>query len=304
MTEPSTEARITEPPTETWDVAVVGAGYVGVPLAQLLAGSGKSVLLVDISQRIVDGINRGESHIEDVPSETLRPFVEEGRISATTDYDGLGDADAIVVCLPTPLSKQREPDIRILQNAVTAIAERLRPGHLVVLESTTYPGTTREVVLAAARVERARGRQGLQPRLLPGTGRPRQHEVAAAERPEDRRRDHRGVHRASRRPLPGRDRPGASSHVARGGRADEAAREHLPLRQHRARQRARAALRPDADRRLGGRRRGRRPSRSASCASSPDRASAATASRSTPSTSRGRRGSSASTRSSSSSRAR
>ena len=73
--------------------------------------------------------------------------MEEGRISATTDYDDLGDADAIVVCLPTPLSKQREPDIRILQNAVTAIAERLRPGHLVVLESTTYPGTTREVVL-------------------------------------------------------------------------------------------------------------------------------------------------------------
>ena len=147
MTEPSTEARAAEPATQTWDVAVVGAGYVGVPLAQLLAGAGKSVLLVDIAEGIVAALNRGESHIEDVASETLRPFVEDGRISATTDYDRLRDADAIVVCLPTPLSKQREPDITILRNAVSAIATRLRPGHLVVLESTTYPGTTREIVL-------------------------------------------------------------------------------------------------------------------------------------------------------------
>ena len=147
MTEPSTEARAAEQTTETWDVAVVGAGYVGVPLAQLLAGAGKSVLLVDIAEEIVAALNRGESHIEDVASEMLRPFVEDGRISATTDYDRLRDADAIVVCLPTPLSKQREPDITILRNAVSAIATRLRPGHLVVLESTTYPGTTREIVL-------------------------------------------------------------------------------------------------------------------------------------------------------------
>jgi UDP-N-acetyl-D-glucosamine dehydrogenase len=147
MTEPSTEEQPAERSTDTWDVAVVGAGYVGVPLAMLLAGSGKSVLLVDVSERIVDGLNRGESHIEDVPSDSLRPLVEDGRIAATSDYDRLRNADAIVVCLPTPLSKQREPDISILRNAVAAIAERLRPGQLVVLESTTYPGTTREIVL-------------------------------------------------------------------------------------------------------------------------------------------------------------
>ena len=130
-------------------MAVVGAGYVGVPLARLLAQAGKTVLLVDVAEHVVAGINRGESHIEDVPSEELGPLVSEGRIAATSDYDALRDADAIVVALPTPLSKQREPDISILLDAVRGIAARLRQGHLVVLESTTYPGTTREVVLPA-----------------------------------------------------------------------------------------------------------------------------------------------------------
>ena len=147
MTEPKLEAQPAEPATRHWDVAIVGAGYVGVPLARLLAQSGKTVLLVDVAEHVVAGINRGESHIEDVPSADLGPLVAEGRIAATSDYDALRDADAIVVALPTPLSKQREPDITILVDAVNGIATRLRPGHLVVLESTTYPGTTREVVL-------------------------------------------------------------------------------------------------------------------------------------------------------------
>jgi UDP-N-acetyl-D-glucosamine dehydrogenase len=147
MTEPKLEAQPAEPATRHWDVAIVGAGYVGVPLARLLAQSGKTVLLVDVAEHVVAGINSGESHIEDVPSADLGPLVAEGRIAATNDYDALRDADAIVVALPTPLSKQREPDITILVDAVNGIAARLRPGHLVVLESTTYPGTTREVVL-------------------------------------------------------------------------------------------------------------------------------------------------------------
>ncbi len=127
-------------------VAIVGAGYVGLPLAQVFAEAGNDVVLVDVEQRIVDGINRGESHIEDVPSETLGPLVEQGRIRATSDYDELRDADAILIALATPLTKQREPDLSIVSSAVRDIARRLKPGQLVVLESTTYPGTTREVV--------------------------------------------------------------------------------------------------------------------------------------------------------------
>ena len=129
------------------DVAIVGAGYVGVPLAHAFADVGKKVVLVDIDATRVERLNRGESYIEDIPSEALKPLVESGLISATTDYDELHEADAILIALPTPLSRQREPDLRILVSAAEEIAKRLRSGHLVVLESTTYPGTTREQVL-------------------------------------------------------------------------------------------------------------------------------------------------------------
>jgi UDP-N-acetyl-D-glucosamine dehydrogenase len=130
----------------TPEIAVVGAGYVGVPLADAFASAGKSVVLVDVSADRVAQINRGESYILDVPSEKLAGYVRDGRISATTDYDVLRDVEAILVALPTPLSKQREPDLSIVESAVRGIASRLRQGQVVVLESTTYPGTTRDLV--------------------------------------------------------------------------------------------------------------------------------------------------------------
>ena len=128
------------------DVAIVGAGYVGVPLARTFADAGKSVLLVDVDPSRVAQLNAGESYIEDVPGEVLKPLVEAGLVAATTDYDELREVDAILIALPTPISRQREPDLRILLSATEQIAPRVRAGHLVVLESTTYPGTTREQV--------------------------------------------------------------------------------------------------------------------------------------------------------------
>jgi UDP-N-acetyl-D-glucosamine dehydrogenase len=128
------------------DVAIVGAGYVGLPLARTFADAGKSVLLVDVDANRVAQLNDGASYIEDVASEVLKPLVDAGLVAATADYDELRDVDAILVALPTPLSRQREPDLRILTSATEQIATRLRKGHLVVLESTTYPGTTREQV--------------------------------------------------------------------------------------------------------------------------------------------------------------
>ncbi len=125
-------------------MAIIGAGYVGMPLARVFADAGKIVLLVDVDPDVVDGINRGASHIPDVSSDALKPLVDSGRVSATTDYDALKDVDAILIALPTPLSSQREPDLSIVKGAVAEIAPRLRKGQLVVLESTTYPGTTRE----------------------------------------------------------------------------------------------------------------------------------------------------------------
>jgi UDP-N-acetyl-D-glucosamine dehydrogenase len=144
MTEGLQEIAKPAEPRQTTDVAIVGAGYVGVPLAQVFAEAGRSVLLVDIDEERAAQLNRGESYIEDVPSEVLAPLVENG-LRATTDYDELRWADAILIALPTPLSAQREPDISIVARAVEEISKRLRPGQLVVLESTTYPGTTREL---------------------------------------------------------------------------------------------------------------------------------------------------------------
>jgi UDP-N-acetyl-D-glucosamine dehydrogenase len=125
-------------------IAIVGAGYVGVPLAHVFAGAGQKVLLVDVQADRVEQLNRGESYIEDVPSEELKRHIDAGLLTATTDYDELKDADVILVALPTPLSDQREPDLTILLDATKEIAPRLQEGQLVVLESTTYPGTTRE----------------------------------------------------------------------------------------------------------------------------------------------------------------
>jgi UDP-N-acetyl-D-glucosamine dehydrogenase len=125
-------------------IAIVGAGYVGVPLAHVFAGAGHSVLLVDVQPDRVEQLNRGKSYIEDVSSEQLKQHVDADLLTATTDYDELTGADAILVALPTPLSAQREPDLTILLDAAREIGTRLREGQLVVLESTTYPGTTRE----------------------------------------------------------------------------------------------------------------------------------------------------------------
>ena len=128
------------------EIAIVGAGYVGVPLAQVFANAGRSVVLVDVQADRIAQLNRGESYIEDVPSEELKRLVDDGRVSATTDYDVLREVDAILIALPTPLSEQREPDLSIVLSATAEIALRLQKGQLVVLESTTYPGTTRERV--------------------------------------------------------------------------------------------------------------------------------------------------------------
>jgi UDP-N-acetyl-D-glucosamine dehydrogenase len=128
------------------EIAIVGAGYVGVPLARVFAEAGKRVVLVDVVAERVDMLNRGESYIEDVPSDVLAGLVSDG-LSATTDFDVVRDADAILIAVPTPLSRQREPDLSFVLRAVGDVAPRLRKGQLVVLEATTYPGTTRDEVL-------------------------------------------------------------------------------------------------------------------------------------------------------------
>jgi UDP-N-acetyl-D-glucosamine dehydrogenase len=125
-------------------VGVIGLGYVGLPLAVAFAQEGCDVIAVDVDSRKVDAVGAGESYIEDVPSEVLKAVAE--RIHATTRYADLAKADAVLVCVPTPLTRNREPDLGPLVEATRALTEVLQADQLVVLESTTYPGTTRERV--------------------------------------------------------------------------------------------------------------------------------------------------------------
>jgi UDP-N-acetyl-D-glucosamine dehydrogenase len=125
-------------------VGVIGLGYVGLPLAVTFAQEGCEVIGVDIDPRKVEAINAGASYVEDVSDETLRSVSE--RIRASTSYAPLAEAEAVLVCVPTPLTRNREPDLGPLTDATRALAGVLRKDQLIVLESTTYPGTTRERV--------------------------------------------------------------------------------------------------------------------------------------------------------------
>ncbi len=128
------------------DVAVVGAGYVGLPLAVRLAEAGRTVVCLDPDATKMERLNAGDSYIEDVSSEELARLVSAGQLSGTTDETELRDADAILICVPTPLAEHREPDLSAVRSATAAVARNLRKNHVVILESTTYPGTTREVL--------------------------------------------------------------------------------------------------------------------------------------------------------------
>ena len=125
---------------------VVGLGYVGLPLGVEMARAGYRVLGYDVSERVVAEVNAGRSHIPDVATDELAGLVDEGRIDATTDPDRLAECDVLSICVPTPLGKTRDPDVSYVVAAGEAVAQRLRRGQLVILESTTYPGTTRELM--------------------------------------------------------------------------------------------------------------------------------------------------------------
>jgi UDP-N-acetyl-D-glucosamine dehydrogenase len=127
-------------------IGIIGLGYVGMPLALTGAKSGFKVLGFDINAPRVDKINRGESVLSHITSEIMRDAVSSGRLEATSDFARMSEPDAILICVPTPLTKQREPNLSYVVDTARAIAATLRPGQLIVLESTTYPGTTTEVL--------------------------------------------------------------------------------------------------------------------------------------------------------------
>jgi len=128
---------------------IVGLGYVGLPLAVELARAGYRVLGFDVNADVVEGLNQGRSHVKDVTNSQLKEAMEGGRFSSTTDMARLSEPDAISICVPTPLSKFKDPDVSFIVAATDAVKRRLRRGQAIILESTTYPGTTREIMLPA-----------------------------------------------------------------------------------------------------------------------------------------------------------
>ena len=128
-------------------IGVVGLGYAGLPLAVAFADAGFRVVGVDLDPSKVAGLNAGRSHVDDVAGQRIAELVSSGKLKAATEYAALGEADAITICVPTPLAEARTPDLRYVEQAAEGLATQLRPGQLVVLESTTVPGTTEEILL-------------------------------------------------------------------------------------------------------------------------------------------------------------
>jgi UDP-N-acetyl-D-glucosamine dehydrogenase len=131
----------------TATAGVVGLGYVGLPLAVEIARSGFRVIGLEVSAAVAAGINSGQSHVEDVPTAVLADLVKQGLIQATTEVSRLKECDVISICVPTPLNKTKDPDLSYVVAATESCKAGLRKGQLIILESTTYPGTTREVLL-------------------------------------------------------------------------------------------------------------------------------------------------------------
>ena len=132
----------------TATVGVIGLGYVGLPLVLLFAENGFRVVGFDVDRNKTEALGRGESYIRHIGAERVASVFKSGRAQATTDYDQLAQCDAILICVPTPLGHHREPDLSYVKMTAVEVAKRLRKGQLVVLESTTYPGTTREELLS------------------------------------------------------------------------------------------------------------------------------------------------------------
>jgi UDP-N-acetyl-D-glucosamine dehydrogenase len=128
-------------------VGIVGLGYVGLPLAVEFASAGFNVTGIDIDAKKVAALNRGESYIQDIPTSVLAPLVKSGKLKATTDFAAVATMDTIDICVPTPLRKTKDPDMSYIVNACQEIAKHFHPGVLIILESTTYPGTTNELML-------------------------------------------------------------------------------------------------------------------------------------------------------------
>ena len=169
-------------------IGIIGCGYVGLPLALRFADVGQRVTGFDLDQSKIEKLNAGQSYIQHIPAEKIKAHVDAKHFDATSDFTRLREMDAVLICVPTPLDERREPDLSYVENTARAIAPNLQRNQLIVLESTTYPGTTEELVLPdsrkgrlalphRARRRRRKRRNRFLSRFLPGARRSRQQAI-------------------------------------------------------------------------------------------------------------------------------
>src|SRR4030065_2973051 len=148
------ETLLTSLRDHTAKIGILGLGYVGLPLAAAFGDAGFQIIGIDPDLRKVNSLNQGKSYIQDVPDEQISNLLKKGRISATTDFSALLNCDAVSICVPTPLRKTGDPDMSFILSATDELARYIHPGMIIVLESTTSPGTTRDALLPKLGKER------------------------------------------------------------------------------------------------------------------------------------------------------
>ena len=237
-------------------VGVIGLGYVGLPLALLFEESGFPVVGFDVDRAKPEALHRGESYIRHIGAQRVAAAFARGRIVATTDFDRLSDCDAVIVCVPTPLGRHREPDLSYIRSTAEEVARRLRPGQLHRPRVHHLPRHDPRGAPAALRGPRPRVREGLLPRLLAGARGPGEPDLPHPEHPQGGGGTRPRLARGRGRPLRGGDREGGAGLVARSGGGSQDPRKCVSRREHRPRQRDEGRPRQDGNQRLGGHRGG------------------------------------------------
>ena len=225
-------------------VGVIGLGYVGLPLIRAFVQAGFRTMGFDVDQTKVDRLLAGQSYIGHIPSEWIAECIATKRFTPTADMRRLAEADALLICVPTPLTESRDPDLSYVESTARHIAAALRPGQLIVLESTTYPGTTRDVVLPILAAGGLKAGQRFLSGLQPRTRRSRQSKLLGRRHSESRRRHRTEQRRAGRGAVQPGGRESGAGFELRSRRSVQDSGKHLPLGEHRHGQRAEDALRP------------------------------------------------------------
>ena len=249
---PNIEGLLGRVASRDYRIGIIGMGYVGLPLALAAIEAGFPVVGFDIDPARADLLKSGRSGIKHIASEPIAEAIVKRRFRVTSDLGGLEESDAILVAVPTPLSKQREPDLTFVENSTRAIAKSLRRGQLVVLESTTWPGTTRELMQPILQATGLKAGTDFFLAFSPEREDPGNPTLGVSSHSEGGWRRRPGFSTARMRSLccaRHQDCPGLVGSHSGGRKAD---REYLPVSEHRPRERTEGRLREDGDRCLGG----------------------------------------------------